>query len=251
MKLIISSCEKYHSVLRVTLDSLNKISDVFDVIVITSQDKNLVLDYPYIKFIFYMHDCGWAENMAKVMSDFDLDERVLLWMDDLYLVDNVDLGFIKYFLDDLSESYNYDYLSLYQTPASRMVSCAYSEGLFVRRGEDFQVSCMGSVFKVSLLKKLLVSGESAWDFERKSDKRLRNIDSGIVLLDLSFNLFEMLNLIVKGKVVRWRVEYIGRNDIVLPEMNAFDEWKYKLYMLLHLFKKGIRRSFVLLNFLWR
>lgn len=105
----------------------------------------------------YIDSEDWAERLIKALPS---DEKVLLWQDDYFLNDYVDNELIK---KRVSELRNYYRLVPEPTPKTK-------DGELLK-GEQYRVALMPSIWRTSILAKVLKKGENVWQFENSGTKR--------------------------------------------------------------------------------
>ena len=93
----------------------------------------------------------------------------------------------------------------------------------------YKTSLMPCIWKKSILKEILKSGESAWDFETKGSLRASRYDN---FYALKKNLIYYENAIIKGS---WRKSIIDNNfhdldinNVSRPIMSNYEEFVYYL-----------------------
>lgn len=149
---------------------------------------------PRIRPLMVGKDVSWSDNLVRAISQLPHD-YVLLFLDDLFLVDNVDTGEVIRILDwAVASQVNYVRFSEVTKPDR-----PYSDLVgFVSPGRIYRASTVMSVWKKEILLALLRPGESAWDFETKGSVRSEEFNS---FFSVWHEPFHIINSVIKGK---WR-----------------------------------------------
>lgn len=230
MKIIMSSCARYGEVRDQVVASIRARIPDSELFCFTTEEDGVTAE-DGVKIV-KRRDHGWAANTLYLLQHFNLrdDENVLLWMDDLLLLDAAPEPILAMLVADF-ERLGFLALSLYQPAAAKCVSSAYSHvGLYSTAGRRYPVSCMASLINVGFLKTLLVAGETAWDFEQRTSARLAPSQSARCMIT-NFGVFDIANLVVRGHLVGWRSRGLKLES--LPAMGATARLRYRLKMLLH------------------
>lgn len=237
MKVLISSCTKYNAVRQEAILSIKKQFPESLIYIITGLDD---ISTSSDAEIFKSVDDGWSANLIKLIDLCSLndDEAILLWVDDLVIKTINPLGWQTYqFIAQIFDSQSLYALKLYETPVSRLVNANnFMSGIFspINQSEDYPVSTMVSLIRILFLKQILRANESAWEFEKKAHQRIDFKDL-IKLKKLNFNLVDISNLVVKGKIVPWRSS--SDTDNPIGKMNFVQGYLYKMQIIMHFFKR--------------
>ena len=177
-----------------------------------------------VKTIKVGADISWSDNLIKAIDNLK-NEYVLLLLDDLFLVNKVSSDYF----DKISKwielnSPNYIRLTISHKPVvfDRLVGQLPNK-------TPYKTSLMPSIWKKSILKEILKSGESAWDFETKGSLRAFKYDN-FYAVQKDFIQYE--NAIIKGS---WRRSIIFKkfynlniNNLSRPIMTNYEEFIYYL-----------------------
>ena len=177
-----------------------------------------------VKTIKVGPDISWSDNLIKAIDDLK-NEYVLLLLEDLFLVNKVSTNYF----DEISKWINLNspnYLRLTISHKPKVFDSLVGQ---IPQKTPYKTSLMPCIWKKSILKEILRSGESPWDFEIKGSLRASEYDN---FYSLQKNLINYENAIVKGK---WRrsVFYnnfynLNINTISRPVMTNLDELIYYL-----------------------
>jgi hypothetical protein len=236
MKILISSCTKYNAVRQEVILSIKKQFPESLIYIITGLDD---ISASSDAQIFKSEDDGWSANLFKLIDWCSLndDEAVLLWIDDLVIKTINPLAWQTYqFIAEIFDSQSLFALKLYETPVSRLVNANdINNGIFtsINQSEDYPISTMVSLIRILFLKKILRANESAWEFETKAHQRIDFRDL-TKLKKLNFNLVDISNLVVRGKIVPWRS--LSDADNLMGKMNFSQGYLYKMKIIMHFLK---------------
>lgn len=177
-----------------------------------------------VKTIKVGDDVSWSDNLIKAIDNIK-NEYVLLLLDDLFIVNKVSSNYF----DKISKwidlnSPNYLRLTISHKPEifDNFV------GLLPKK-TPYKTSLMPCIWKKSILKEILKSGESAWDFEIKGSVRASKYDN---FYALQKNLIDYDNAIIKGSwqrsIVNNNFYNLNINALSRPMMTNYEEFIYYL-----------------------
>ena len=239
MKIVFCTFNKYLDVAKLTAESICNNFPNNELHIIT--DKVFKTDNQ-INFFKLKEDLGWVKNLEIFLSGLDSNERIILTMDDLYIT-----GSSLLFESIVNSKYieNYDSVRLYDPPNIRISSAIDSDfcNIINSNTDNYPVSCMFCIYKVSFLRHLLKDEDDAWRFEKNANKKLFNYKTA----SIPFNAVTMRNIVVKGDVVRSRLHGLKLDNFKV--MNIFKLTKYRLVSILSFIKnKNIRK---IINYLFQ
>jgi len=213
--------------------------------------NNLGLDKPGVKNIPIGDDVSWSDNVLKGLDRIE-QQYVLLFLDDLFLYDYVDS---KGIIDVFNWILEYkpacvrmnrfiDNFSASQGPDKPFNSMA---GVF-SKGLPYRVSSVLTVWRKDILRNILRSGESIWEFEIYGTQRADDYEDFYSSLK---NYFPVINGVIGGK---WRTAAVKKLEKLNVEIDtdkrkkmtmgrtAMLYLKAKRSQLLNLFPPGHRRK---------
>lgn len=118
-------------------------------------------DFPNVTSILTGSDISWSDNLLIALDSLQCS-HVLLYIEDLFLIDTVDSTTIQALIQRCILE-DWDYLRLNPTPkGDKRIDDTISE---ISPGSVYRSSVVFSVWKIKTLKQILKPGESAWDFE--------------------------------------------------------------------------------------
>jgi hypothetical protein len=116
-------------------------------------------------------DLGWSANLKKALQSIEA-EYVLLWIDDLYIVEALNNRRIVSLVEHAMCG-KYDYLRLNPVPPppnAELVAANVSVGR-LPEGDLYRASTICSLWRREVLSDLLDPVESAWEFEHSGSER--------------------------------------------------------------------------------
>jgi hypothetical protein len=154
-------------------------------------------------------DKTWSMGLQTVLSALkDRYEYVLITLEDLFLTDNVDNGYLIKCVDEfLKKGGKYLRLSL------RKIHKA--DGQYIERIKHnipYRHNCIYALWKIAILQNVLISDENAWEFEKVGAKRTAAMN-GFFYANKKHFIFT--NVIIKGK---WRKEALIQIQNILPDI---------------------------------
>lgn len=112
-------------------------------------------------------DQSWSSNLLVALEKVP-EKNVLIWMDDFFLKTKVKNSDLMEFLN-WGEQKNFNCLKT--TPAFHAHALKPGIGYEIKADSMYRTSLSLTLWRKEVLKKLLVPGESAWDFEIKGSPR--------------------------------------------------------------------------------
>lgn len=153
-------------------------------------------------------DRDWSSSLLNILNKIP-HEYIFLWLDDILPISKID-G--PGFLDALHFMKQHKIKHILTAPClkpDRIVKgTVYGE---YERGAPYRISVFG-FWEVKMLKKLLLPGETPWDFEIMGSYR-SIYDDGFYCMTKP--LFQMLNVVEKGKISREAYDYCQTHSIPL------------------------------------
>ncbi|QWD60453.1 hypothetical protein [Polynucleobacter sp. MWH-UH35A] len=239
---VVLSCDKYSDVWPFTLASLERYYDNFNKIYFVSNEIEVIQDN--ITNIKVGADLNWSSSLIKALNMIS-EKYLLILLEDMIIDSNVNNETLLYGYS-LIESNSFQHLqfSNFKKPNVRYLN----EKLGVYDvGAPYSVNVMG-YWNKDILSKLLIEGESPWNFEVFGSYRMQYFGKSGSIIPSPFNY---LHLIEKG---RWipgicRILNIKYPDIstknrrdstggykFLSQIKSFlfnsisnIPWKYRLY----------------------
>ncbi len=136
----------------------------------------------------------WSSDLDASLAALN-SEYVLFWLDDF-----VPISIDEYRLRSIWQwfhSVKGDYIRLNSTPRGEG-SLVHDNVRIIEAGESYRASTILAIWNVAFLRSILVSGESAWQFEFLGSVRSDISDR---FYACETNVVECVNLVVKGCIV--------------------------------------------------
>lgn len=150
-------------------------------------------------------DLSWAENVSKMLDQID-ESYVLIMMEDVYLCERVDSERFKKLLSYVVE-HKLDCLHLrnHLTGIRRLdkklgIQC-------IEAGSPYYVHAVDCIWRKDTMKRFLVPGYNAWDFELKNSKTVRPGEQNFAAVEK--DMFVVKNGVVRGKYLKSTVDYLN------------------------------------------
>jgi hypothetical protein len=143
-------------------------------------------------------DETWSQGVKIALAQLkDNYDYVFTTLEDSPIVVKVDNNYLVKTFESFIES-DGNFLRTYMVvkPKIKPINQYYGE---VENYTPYRQTCAYAVWKIKTLYEILDEKESAWDFERIGVKRGFNHDKFFCLYK---NQFELINLVIKGKLVR-------------------------------------------------
>lgn len=149
-----------------------------------------------VKTISIGEDLDWTSNLIKVLSSVS-SEYVFIILEDVFLKEPPNYDRMSEIMGCLCET-NANYLNTKGVPIPRGKN--YSKHIQeVTKGSHYRVSLGNAFWKKEILLKLLVVGESPWEFERNGTVRSNEFDKFFGTTD---DVLSYHHVMIGGKVAR-------------------------------------------------
>lgn len=160
--------------------------------------------FPGVNNILVGDDVSWSDNLKNALKQIE-EQYVLLFIDDLFLVDFVNnekiLKVFKWMADNATNYVRMNPTVKPDKPFNELVG-------LVSKGTIYRTSTVMSAWKRKFLLELLKEGESAWDFEIYGAVRSDFYDGFYSTWE---NHFPVINGVIKGK---WQKKAVRKiNDL--------------------------------------
>ncbi len=134
-------------------------------------------DDPRVHVLRIGEDITWAASVAAMLDRIDADYLIVM-LEDFLLMEPVDHARVEQ-LADLAMSERLGCLRLYSIyPPPRPVAGHPGLGWFAP-ADDYRITAQAAIWRVDTLRRLLVSGFSAWDFELIGSQMSDHMDDRI------------------------------------------------------------------------
>ncbi len=216
--ILVVSCDLYNDLWPICISSLDRYLDIsqYKVYLLTN-----FLDFSYkdVEVIKTGIDISWSDNLSLALDQID-EEVVMLALDDLIITKSLGAEKLGFLVDQFVDN-NMNYFRLNPTPGPDKKINKYFGSVI--GSAAYRTSTVFSIWKKEVLKSLLLSGESPWDFELIGSKRSEYINGwyASTVVNLQFE-----NLVIKGKYnlfALWKLK-MSRHSLskTRPCMDVYD-----------------------------
>lgn len=232
ISLLVSSCDKYSDLWPLFFEFFCKNwSDCpFDKYILTNNIKEIKSDF---KPINVGEDISWSDNLLFALDKINTP-YIFIFLDDVLINKKVDNLLLSEILDDF-EYNNGQYLKFLSQPKSNYnANSSYFMSLPI--GSQYRATAVFALWKVETLKKILRSGENAWEFEEFGSIRSDVFDNFYVTKE---NFFAYVHTVVRGKFLKSAYREIIKVDpkfeaLIKRDINtSFFEFKIQLKVYRH------------------
>lgn len=210
--------EKYDNQLSILVVSCDKYSDLWDTFFVLLE--KYWPDCPYkIYFgsnfkkcehsraipILIGEDKSWTENVSAMLQSVPT-KYVLIFLEDYYLSATPDTEKFRALLAYAVEHR----IHCLRLKDGRLAYKTVDKRLGLRRiepGAPYFFSASPAIWEKAVLERYLIPGYSAWDFELKNSKNIR--DRNLNFLNLNYQFFQIKNGVVKGKYLKSSVQFLN------------------------------------------
>lgn len=163
---LMPSCDRYGSLWPISLEALERYwPDRPDAIYLAANHR--VYERKGVRQLLIGDDVSWSDNLLQALQQMR-EDYVFLALDDLVMLPGTDATLLN---DALSRAVQqgWDYLRVNPLPPPRAVG---ADGIGRSApGEAYRSATVWSLWKRSVLQKVLRPGESAWAFEKTGSAR--------------------------------------------------------------------------------
>ena len=215
ISILIPSCDKYSELWDVTVKQLLKnwpnLDDKLNFVPIYLISNQLNYENPRITNLRLGIDRSWSDNMIFALRKIKT-KYILLILDDYIITQPVNekrfIELFRYLIQTHAPYISIDNINLNEKRLldGPMVDNAKHIRIRNRKG-PYKNSTQVSIIEKGLLLELLVSGESAWDYEINGSKRTRKIKRPF-LITIENSPFHYLNAVEKKIYRKSVVDYL-------------------------------------------
>ena len=227
ISILILSCDKYSCLWDNCINRIKKyINKDIDIYLLTNH-----LNYNKcnkVKIISIGEDLDWSSNLLLAIERINT-KYVLLWMDDVFLNKKIETKNWENLLNFINSNHP-DFVNLKSTPL-KFYKRYINGWQLIPKKTLYRVSVVPNIWKLDVLKELLIKGENAWDFERKGSFRSDKFEYFYISNKKYFNY---IHVIYKGQVFRKAYRLLKKSneiDVIMNHfkiMNIKDDLKLKL-----------------------
>lgn len=222
---LIVSFDKYIHLAELNFLSINKYwKDLKYDIFYLSNLKDFSNNYNKINSLKVGKDYSWSKSLKIALDKLSKNYNyVLTIIDDLILNKCVDSDDVEFVIENFIKE-NGNCLKLINKPKPN----SFYNNLYgkVNPRNPYRTTTVFTVWKIDLLKSILVDNENAWDFEKKGRFRVMKKEG---FYSVYKSLFYFKNTVVKGKY-QWGfnkiIKDINGEKVVIPKINYFNFYDY-------------------------
>jgi len=185
--IIYSSCRDYSSLHVGFFKCFNKYFSQFKGNIYSTTPLHID-NFPNINCLQYRFERSFSTRLLKTLSLCD-SKYVMLFLDDFYIFDFVDYSFIENALSTMERDNNIGCIILRDClGCNECCSEQYNDyfGIYDKY-KKYRITTQVSLWKKTYLKKILVKGETAWDFEIIGSLRSNHYNELILYRNDNFN----------------------------------------------------------------
>lgn len=233
MAILISSCDKYSDVWDPFFAFFFKYwkDCPYNIYLLTN---HLEYEHPKVKSICVGDDRDWSSSFRKAINAIP-EQYLMVLIEDYFLLNDVKTGELKVLFNYIIEN-NVAYFRLFPCPGPEDDSdlvAGHKVGKILP-GEEFRTSLQAAIWDKALIDKILIDGESAWEFEVDGTKRSDSMEDIFMSISresmdrLPFNY--LCTAVVKGYWVKKALKLCKEHGVkvdtsVRPIENVFIRFK--------------------------
>tara|TARA_B110000003_G_C16652420_1_gene534778 strand:+ start:3116 stop:3916 length:801 start_codon:yes stop_codon:yes gene_type:complete len=138
-------------------------------------------------------DKSWSKNLMTALDLLDDYEYVFLFMDDGFLINNVDNNLVLKIFDSFKMA-DGKFLSYLNEPKPTSKYNRYFGE--ISKDSPYRVTATSAIWNIEFLRSFLLEEEDAWMFEKKGARRAEKFDSGF--FSVHEDHFKYIHGIIKG-----------------------------------------------------
>lgn len=232
MAILISSCDKYQDVWSPFFSFFFKYWEdcPYNIYLLTN---HLKFEHPKVKSICVGDDRDWSSSFRKAINSID-EQYLMVLIEDYFLLNDVNTDVINDFFNYMLER-EVDYFRLFPCPGPGKITDNIGSHKIgtIASGEPYRTSLQAAIWNKELIDKILVDGESAWEFEVDGSKRSDGMADKFMSISresikrLPFNYF--CTAVVKGRWVKKAIELCRRHGVSV-DLNSrpIETWFHRL-----------------------
>jgi hypothetical protein len=239
LSILIPSCDKYSEVWSPFFTLLFKQWPTLEQKVYLISNNETFKD-KRITPITIHNEKSWSDNMLYALEKIP-DDYVMIFMEDYFLTSPVDEAKIAKLVKFMRKE-QVGYLQIRASSVEQQVSPHPSEkelGYFMKHS-PYRNALQVAIWNKKVLKKLLVSGESPWDFEIKGSVRSAQLDEKFMSI-VANSPVSYIAAIEKGYWYPTALEFLKKENIPV-KMNRLVSGQTRLFL------RGPVRDFLSINF---
>ena len=221
--ILVLSCDKYSSLWPTFFERLNKywIHNPSRIYLVTN---HLEPKFPNVTNLAVGNDVDWSTNLLNALSRIDT-EYVYILLEDIYINKLVDLTYLEDVFRCIQEL-NPNYINTKALPVAKGRKFS-SRIRGVVKGSHYRASLCNVFWKKEMLSKLIIPGETPWEFERRGSERSNAFDG---FYGTTKNILEFDHVIIGGKVARNVVSITDiKNSKILDNFPILGRYQWLLF----------------------
>lgn len=224
ISLLISTCDKFSDLWDANQYFLNLNWANRNIGTFLVTDKETDKKYDDIKIISTGDDDQMPTRINKSLAEINTP-YVLLTLDDYFLIKNVDNDAIEEIVNFMDTN-NIDYCRLYPINKEKkkyVKSNPYYYSINLKK--EYAVNLYPGIWKTDFLKKTFSNDVNAWKYEVSLTKCA--IDNNAKCIMYKPKVFEILDVVRKGKVLHKANKYLKRNNVSIGD-RPVASWKTEI-----------------------
>ncbi len=252
LAILVVSCDKYSDLWDVFFDLWNRFwPDCPYQMYLGSNFREFKRDG--VKTLCIGEDASWAENVSKMLDMID-EDYILNLGEDYYLARNVDEKRIEGLFQYLIKN-GLDCIHLQANNTGLRILDKNLGIEYIEPGEPYYVCASPCIWNKESMRKFLIPGYTAWDFELKNSKSVQEGEQNFATVHKS--VFDLRNGVIRGKYLRSTIDFLSSIGIhvdttergVIEDTGAkkilsakLTKIKMCIYIKLRLYKMGFVRN---------
>jgi len=171
LTILVNSCDKHSEAWPPFFELMKKMWPAAQYpLVLNTETKGFCYPGMEIKVINIPKSKSWSDRLKKVLAAVDTP-FVLMFLEDFFLLEPVNDEMFQRCLQHMRENSDIGCISLHNTPEGKVSSTELENFAQLDRNSEYRVNCQIGLWRTEVLRKILRSHESAWDFEVWGSKR--------------------------------------------------------------------------------
>lgn len=211
LNILISSCDAYSDLWKLTLDFLKKNFDDKSIPIKLLTDKPTDIAFEGTEIIFPPAETDYSSRLKYALQLIE-SEFILFTLDDYFLIKKVDLNSFNRVVEQMKNE-QIDYVRFFSYPNSFKKYSKTNRLYKISLKNDYDLNFYPGIWRKSYLLSLIEEGLNIWSLEVSLTRKARTI-SGLNVICKKKN-FIILDVIRKGKVLHKAKKFLRKKEIVL------------------------------------
>lgn len=208
ISVLVLSCDRYRDLWNGFFECYEKHAKAMDVQLylgsnICAYSRNNLINIQSID------DKDWSTTTIKLISQIE-SKFIIVLLEDIYITSKIDENYFKNIVNFVNE-HNVNYLRLFNRPGENFNKNNQNLAFELEKFHPYRLNVVG-LWNKEFLMKMLIPGESPWNFEIMGSYRSSYYER---VYSLDKPLFKYKNMVEKGRWIPSSVRWAKRNNVTV------------------------------------